>query len=200
MKLFTRVPRISFEKTKTVVSVAVLVAVTMSTMPMRSVEADASSGSASSSPASTQIDDPGSTSGTVFTVPTYDKVSVLKEYKYVPLSAYTSRVGETDASPFITADGSHVRDGIIAANFLPFGTKIRIPSLFGDKIFEVHDRMNKRYSYKGDIWMDDLSNALQFGVKYATIEVVSVVTINPVANTQDVHSALAGNRPAIVRK
>lgn len=83
----------------------------------------------------------------------------------VDATAYTSRPFETDGSPFITADGSVVRDGIIAANFLPFGTKIRIPSVYGDKIFEVHDRMNARYSYRIDVWMDDVQEMNQFGIK-----------------------------------
>lgn len=107
-----------------------------------------------------------------FTLPKYTKATVLREYAYVPMTAYTSRPEETDSTPFITADGSHVRDGIVAANFLPFGTKVRIPALFGDKVFEVHDRMNKRYPYKMDFWMDDLGKARKFGVRYATIEVV----------------------------
>lgn len=83
----------------------------------------------------------------------------------VDATAYTSRPQETDASPFITADGSVVRDGIIATNVLPFGTKIRIPSVYGDKIFEVHDRMNARYSYRIDVWMDDYNEMMHFGIK-----------------------------------
>lgn len=97
---------------------------------------------------------------------------VVRVLTRVPTSAYTSRPQETDSTPFITADGTHVRDGIVAANFLKFGTKIRIPELFGDKIFEVHDRMNKRYNVKVDIWMDDLTRARQHGVRRVTIEVV----------------------------
>jgi 3D (Asp-Asp-Asp) domain-containing protein len=97
----------------------------------------------------------------------------------VSMTAYTSRVGECDATPFITADGTHVRDGIIAANFLPFGTKVRIPELFGDKIFEVHDRMNKRHTNRVDIWMESLADARKFGVRYATIEIVDEPTAMP---------------------
>lgn len=80
-------------------------------------------------------------------------------------TAYTSSVEECDSTPFITADGSHVRDGIIAANFLKFGTKVRIPDLYGDKVFEVHDRMNKRYSNRIDIWMEKKVDARKFGLK-----------------------------------
>ncbi|HWQ99975.1 MAG TPA: hypothetical protein VN397_03975 [Candidatus Methylomirabilis sp.] len=100
---------------------------------------------------------------------------VVRVLTRVPTTAYTSRPEETDSTPFITADGSHVRDGIVAANFLKFGTRIRIPELYGDKIFEVHDRMNKRYHVKVDIWMDDLTRARKHGVRRVTIEVVEPV-------------------------
>lgn len=51
------------------------------------------------------------------------------------ITAYSSSVDETDGTPFITANGARVRDGIVATNLLPFGTKIKIPSLFGGKVF-----------------------------------------------------------------
>ncbi len=89
----------------------------------------------------------------------------------IPLTAYNSEVGQTDSTPFITASGTHVRDGIVAANFLPIGTKVRIPELFGNKVFVVEDRMNKRYWHKMDIWMEHKSDARQFGVQYATVEI-----------------------------
>lgn len=89
----------------------------------------------------------------------------------VVLTAYSSTSDQTDASPFITANGSHVADGIVAANFLPFGTKLKIPQLFGDKIFSVEDRMNPRYYYKIDVWMPTREAAKKFGVKYAEVEV-----------------------------
>lgn len=100
---------------------------------------------------------------------------VIRAYARVPSTAYTSRPEETDSTPFITADGAHVRDGIVAANFLKFGTKIRIPQLYGDKIFEVHDRMNKRYNVKVDVWMNDLTAARTHGLRHVTIEIVESV-------------------------
>lgn len=84
---------------------------------------------------------------------------------YMDSTSYTSRAQETDADPFITADGSEVRDGIVATNVLPFGTKVRIPTVFGDRIFTVHDRMNARYSYRIDVWSNDLAKAKQYGLK-----------------------------------
>lgn len=84
---------------------------------------------------------------------------------YMDATAYTSSPEETDADPFVTADGSDVRDSIIATNVLPFGTKVRIPTVYGDRIFEVHDRMNARYSYRVDVWMADKQEVRQFGLK-----------------------------------
>ncbi|MBI2012886.1 MAG: hypothetical protein HYS88_00320, partial [Candidatus Colwellbacteria bacterium] len=43
------------------------------------------------------------------------------------ITAYSSREEETDETPFITAAGTKVRPGVVAANWLPLGAKIRIP-------------------------------------------------------------------------
>lgn len=90
---------------------------------------------------------------------------VVKSVKYVTVTAYDSQPSQTDSTPFTTADMSPVRDGIIAANFLKFGTRVRIPELYGDKVFEVHDRMNSRFPNRVDIWMDSNQKSIQFGIK-----------------------------------
>ena len=90
----------------------------------------------------------------------------------VDLTAYSSTEDQTDSTPFIAASGKHVYDGMVAANFLPFGTKIKIPSLYGDRIFTVDDRMNRRYQNRVDIWFADRASAINFGIKKATIEIV----------------------------
>lgn len=90
----------------------------------------------------------------------------------VPMTAYSSTVDQTDDSPFITASGTHVHWGTVAANFLPFGTKIKIPSMYGDQVFIVEDRMNKRYWHKVDIWMPTRQEALQFGIRTLEIEIL----------------------------
>jgi len=89
----------------------------------------------------------------------------------IPITAYSSEVGQTDDTPFITASGTTVREGVVAANFLRIGTKVRIPELFGNKVFTVEDRMNPRYDYRMDIWMAETGDAWEFGIKHATIEV-----------------------------
>jgi len=105
------------------------------------------------------------------TQPAYSSEPALKTM-VVPTTAYTSDLGETDSSPFTTADGSRVRDGIVAANFLPHGTRIRIPDYFGNKVFEVHDRMNKRYQTRVDIWMTTKTDAYAWGVRNVKIEIL----------------------------
>ncbi len=88
-------------------------------------------------------------------------------------SAYTSTVAETDNSPFITANGTRVRDGIVAMNGVPFGTKVRIPSHYGSKVFTVTDRMNSRWgTQRIDIWMTTRTAALQWGVRTVTVEIL----------------------------
>ena len=96
----------------------------------------------------------------------------VREY-VVTATAYSSTVDQTDDTPFITASGTYVRDGIVAANFLPFGTAIKIPDIYGDKVFVVEDRMNKRYWHRVDIWFPERQSALEFGIKQIRIEIVS---------------------------
>jgi 3D (Asp-Asp-Asp) domain-containing protein len=88
------------------------------------------------------------------------------------VTAYSSTPEETDDTPFITASNTHVRDGIIAANFLPFGTKVQIPSLFGSKIFVVEDRMHPRKKNVVDVWMPTKEDAIQFGAHKTEIAVL----------------------------
>ncbi len=86
--------------------------------------------------------------------------------------AYSSTVGQTDASPFITASGEYVQDGIVANNCLPFGTVVTFPELFGDKQFVVEDHMAARYGCASfDIWFPTITAARSFGKNYTTVNV-----------------------------
>ncbi len=98
---------------------------------------------------------------------------VKKRVKMV-ITAYSSVPEETDSTPFITASGSIVEDGIVANNLLPFGSKVRIPELYGDKIFVVEDRMNqKKGNYHLDIWFDNQPEAKKFGSELTYVEVLA---------------------------
>ena len=88
------------------------------------------------------------------------------------LTAYSSTVWETDEDPFITASGKFVRDGVVANNSLPFGTKIKIPELYGEKVFIIEDRMGVPGKSNFDIWFPSYWEAKNFGKKYSYIEIL----------------------------
>jgi len=90
----------------------------------------------------------------------------------VTATAYNSMESQCDSTPWITASGTRCREGVIASNFLPFGTKVMIDG-FPNQIFIVEDRMNRRYKYRIDIWMRQYNDAIRFGrrkIKYHVIE------------------------------
>ncbi len=88
------------------------------------------------------------------------------------ITAYSSTEDQTDSTPFITASGTKVRDGVVAANWLPIGTKVKIPALFGNKIFIVEDRMAPKNAAKLDIWFSTTEAAINFGVKRTRVEIL----------------------------
>lgn len=87
-------------------------------------------------------------------------------------TAYSSTGAQTDASPNITASGSQTRVGTLAANFLPFGTIVKI----GGQLYTVEDRLHARYNGKSliDLWFPSRDQALAFGVRVVEIEIVSM--------------------------
>jgi len=88
------------------------------------------------------------------------------------VSVYSSTVDQTDDTPFLAASGP-VHDGMVAANWLPLGTQVRFPEIYGDKIFTVGDRMNAKYGYgRVDIWRDaPRAELMQFGIKRLKMEI-----------------------------
>ena len=101
------------------------------------------------------------------------------KFRKIPViaTAYSSTPDQTDDSPFITAANTRVRDGVVAANFLDFHTKISIPDLYGDKVFIVEDRMNRRFNKANppriDVWLPNRSLAKNFGVKKVNIVILN---------------------------
>jgi len=94
------------------------------------------------------------------------------KYFYILVTAYSSTVDQCDNTPFITANGTHVFWGVVAANFLPFGTRLRFPRYFGKKVFIVEDRMHPRFSHRLDIWMPTRQQAKNFGRKWLKVEIL----------------------------
>ena len=113
-----------------------------------------------------QADSATNASGIPQVVPAASKVL------YLHLTAYSSDEDQTDDTPFLTANGTYVHDGIVATNLLPFGTQVEIPALFGNKIFTVEDRMNVRMTGRMDVWMPSRAQALYFGSNYANVVVL----------------------------
>jgi 3D (Asp-Asp-Asp) domain-containing protein len=90
----------------------------------------------------------------------------------VVITGYSSTEDQTDDTPNTTAWNTETRPGVVAANWLPLGTKIRIPELFGSQVFTVEDRMHPRNADKLDIWFQSREEALKFGVKKARVEIL----------------------------
>ena len=90
------------------------------------------------------------------------------------ITAYSSTYCQTDSTPFITASNSWVRKGIVANNFFPFGTRIRIPEYFGDKIFDIEDRLHWRKSNEHvDVWFPTKQEAINFGITKTYVEILA---------------------------
>ena len=100
------------------------------------------------------------------------------------LSAYTNTVDQTDDSPDKTASGFSLStlkagEGVVANNFLPLGTKVRIPDLFGDMVFTVEDRGSQKHFStvnRFDVYIPGgekaRQQAMQFGRKTAKVEII----------------------------
>ena len=96
----------------------------------------------------------------------------VKKSGVVTATAYNSMESQCDSTPWITASGTRCKEGVIAANFLPFGTKVLIEG-FPNQVFVVEDRMNRRYKYRIDIWMRYYKDAIKFGrrkIRYHILE------------------------------
>lgn len=100
-----------------------------------------------------------------------EKWKELSAIRMIMVTAYSSTPDQTDSTPFITASGTFVRDGILAANFLPFETRVRFPKAFGEKVFIVEDRMKKNDVV--DIWFPTREEARAFGVQHLKMEILS---------------------------
>src|SRR3989338_2013160 len=100
---------------------------------------------------------------------------------WVLATFYSLDPAQTDATPCIPANGEDLcalreKTGFhntIAANFLRFGTAVRLPELTGDKMLVVRDRMNARYNGQAriDVLVDTKEEAKKLGVKWGGMEI-----------------------------
>lgn len=86
------------------------------------------------------------------------------------ITMYNSVPEQTDDTPFHTASGKYVRQGIVANNCLPFGSKV----IIAGAVYEVQDRMNSRYGCEYfDIWSESIPEARAYGVKSQLVLVMA---------------------------
>lgn len=97
------------------------------------------------------------------------------------VTAYSSEVGQTDSTPFITANGDTVGRGTIACPIrLKFGTVVEIN---GTK-YKCNDRMHTRYQSQNyfDIWFPTTKLAYQWGTR--RVQVIIYTDTNGINKTQ----------------
>jgi len=100
---------------------------------------------------------------------------VVRRFKVV-VTAYNSVPEQTDSTPCLTANGYDLcaanEENVVAANFLRFGTRLRLPDYSEEKIYTVQDRMHPRFARRLDVWMRDRESAKQFGAQHLTVEIL----------------------------
>ena len=96
------------------------------------------------------------------------------------MTAYSSTPDQTDSTPFVTASGQGVRDGIVAVSRdlellgLRFGSKVVVTEVGGPscgpaagelvgRVLEVQDRMHHRKYRQIDVWQPSREEALAIG-------------------------------------
>ena len=93
--------------------------------------------------------------------------------KLATVYGYSSTEDQTDSSPLLTANLTHVVDGGIANNCLPFGTRVVVKEKEFVAIYFVNDRMNKRYGCDVfDIWFPTRGQAQAFGKQNLLITIL----------------------------
>lgn len=109
------------------------------------------------------------------------KESVPKKYYvYVGTKAVTpfhAVKAECDNDPDEASGGRVAINGDptgswFACNWLPFGTKIVVPDISGNKVWTCRDRMNKRFPHRVDLLLQ--LNERGFGLVWAKIYIVFV--------------------------
>jgi 3D (Asp-Asp-Asp) domain-containing protein len=100
-------------------------------------------------------------------------VFASETWKVTSYCACSKCCGKSDG---ITASGKKAQYGMVACNWLAFGTKVRISNL---GTFTVADRGAKSlFGSKNnhikhiDVYMSSHSQALKFGVKYLTVSIL----------------------------
>ena len=120
----------------------------------------------------------------------------------VRATGYNSHASQTDSTPFITATGAQTRFGIIAVSrdllggAMPYGSLVRIRDLGNyyngrgagayqglldsQGLFIVEDTMHARKTQQVDVWFEDYSSAVNWGVRQVEVEVIRYGRTGPI--------------------
>jgi 3D (Asp-Asp-Asp) domain-containing protein len=107
----------------------------------------------------------------------YSVVSGDRLWMRLLATGYSSRVEETDDTPFITASNTRTRPGVVAlSRDILKRYNGQAPFTFGDAIhisgigdFLVEDSMNPRWRKRLDIWFPSREAAANFGIRRVTV-------------------------------
>jgi 3D (Asp-Asp-Asp) domain-containing protein len=103
----------------------------------------------------------------------------------VNMTSYSSTVGQTDSTPFITATGTRVRTGVVAVSrnlTRYYGKNLKIIETYGSgcgansilpmsRKYKIEDTMNSRFFNKIDIWVPSIRDARTIGKCTALIQI-----------------------------
>ena len=86
----------------------------------------------------------------------FAKKKVWVSMGFHTITSYNAVRAQTDSTPDIGAYGRVADHGkplgnFVACNFLPKNTKVIIPKIYGNRVFIVMDRMNRRYKNRVDV-------------------------------------------------
>lgn len=95
--------------------------------------------------------------------------SVFPVYFFIICTAYSPSVEECGKADGITASGVRAIEGVtVAADHLPFGTKIEIDG----HIYTVHDRFGGGYTNRIDIFKESKADCYEYGRQYALARII----------------------------
>ncbi len=103
-------------------------------------------------------------------LPAQIKIQVIRSYT-ARITEYNSTPGQTSGDPFITANGEHVYFGGVAVNCVKFGTKLRLPKIFGNKVFRINDRGGMPCG-NVDVWLDPHYMHGWRGTQYSLVQII----------------------------
>ena len=98
-----------------------------------------------------------------------DGVNIAEQVK-TEVTAYSSSPDETDDTPFISADGKTVYDGLIACpREYEFGTRVMIDW----RIYTCGDRLAEKYDHRFDIWKQTKQEAIDYGLQTTDVFILA---------------------------